>query len=175
MRGDAAGAWGFLGEAARHRAPRDGYAALMTQNAGELRQEGGALLAASRNAAASVARARVELASGERVVLVLEDGRWRVDGGVFDAAGLGTPLDAVASFRRALMRRDLPGIERTLSRQTRAEWEAELRQLVEATEDRLDLEVDIQGEQARVRMTGGGFIELVRESGEWRVVDVHPP
>ncbi|HBQ13674.1 MAG TPA: hypothetical protein DEF51_21900 [Myxococcales bacterium] len=109
------------------------------------------------------------------MVLVLEDGRWRIDGGVLDAAGLGTPLDAVAAFRRALMRRDLEGVERVLSRQTRAEWEEELRRVLEATADTDDLEVEIQGNRARVRTTGGGSIELVRESGEWRVVDVVGP
>jgi hypothetical protein len=106
---------------------------------------------------------------------VLEDGQWRIDGGVFDSAGLGTPLEAVASFRRALMRRDLSGIERVLSRQTRAEWEDEVRRLLESTADPDDLAVEIQGNRARVRVTGGGSIELVRESGEWRVVDVHDP
>jgi predicted nucleotidyltransferase len=109
------------------------------------------------------------------VVLVLEDGAWRIDGGVLDAAGLGSPLDAVAAFRRALMRRDLDGIERVLSRQTRAEWEEEVRRLVDATADPDDLEIEVQGNRAHVRTTGGGSIELIRESGEWRVVDVHDP
>ena len=47
--------------------------------------------------------------------------------------------------------------------------------MLEATEDADDLEVEIQGNRARVRTTGGGTIELVRESGEWRVVDVVGP
>ncbi|MCA9858043.1 MAG: hypothetical protein KC458_12300, partial [Dehalococcoidia bacterium] len=121
------------------------------------------------------AQARVQLASGETILLVLEEGGWRIDGGVLDAAGLVTPLDAVAAFRRALMRRDLPGVERVLSRQTRAEWEEEVRRVIEGTEDTDDLEVEVQGNRARVRTTGGGSIELVRESGEWRVVDIHGP
>ena len=174
QRGDADRAWALLDEDARRGRSEAEHAALLAANETELREQGEALSRAAGTDAVE-ARARVPLQSGETVVLVLEDGRWRIDGGVLDAAGLGTPLDAVAAFRRALMRRDLAGIERVLSRQTRAEWEEELRRVLEATEDADDLEVEIQGNRARVRTTGGGTIELVRESGEWRVVDVVGP
>lgn len=171
-RGDASTAWTLLHEDARRGRTAQEHAALMAENAAELASQGEAL--ASR-ADRAEARARVSLRSGETVVLVLEDGAWRIDGGVLDAAGLGSPLDAVAAFRRALMRRDLDGIERVLSRQTRAEWEEEVRRLVEATADPDDLEIEVQGNRAHVRTTGGGSIELIRESGEWRIVDVHDP
>ncbi|MCB9593693.1 MAG: hypothetical protein H6719_13250 [Sandaracinaceae bacterium] len=173
-RGDAATAWALLDEDARRGRSPEEHAALLSTNAAELREQGEAL---ARSAAPETidAQARVQLASGETILLVLEEGGWRIDGGVLDAAGLVTPLDAVAAFRRALMRRDLPGVERVLSRQTRAEWEEEVRRVIEGTEDTDDLEVEVQGNRARVRTTGGGSIELVRESGEWRVVDIHGP
>ncbi|MCZ7686053.1 MAG: hypothetical protein M5U28_47755 [Sandaracinaceae bacterium] len=173
-RGDASATWALLDEDARRGRTEPEHAALAAENAAELAEQGEALERAAGAGTVS-ARARVALASGETVVLVLEDGGWRIDGGVLDAAGLGTPLDAVAALRRALMRRDLGGVERVLSRQTRAEWEEEVRRLVDATADADDLEVEIEGNRARVRTTGGGSIELVRESGEWRVVDVHAP
>lgn len=170
--GNASRAWQLLDEDAREGRSAPQHARLMEANSAELAEQGRALAQA---ADAVSARARVPLESGEDVVLVLEDGQWRIDGGILDSAGLGTPLEAVASFRRALMRRDLQGIERVLSRQTRAEWEDEVRRLLESTADPDDLAVEIQGNRARVRVTGGGSIELVRESGEWRVVDVHDP
>lgn len=173
-RGDAERAWALLDEDARRGRSRTEHAALMRQNEAELREQGEALERAAGSDAVE-ARAHVTLASGETVVLVLEDGRWRIDGGVLDAYGMGTPRDAVAAFRRALMRRDLNGIERVLSRQTRAEWEEEVRRVIDSTADPDDLEVEIQGNRARVRTTGGGSVELVRESGEWRVVDVRGP
>ncbi|MBX3272686.1 MAG: hypothetical protein KF729_20665 [Sandaracinaceae bacterium] len=172
QRGDGASAWDSLDEEARHGRSRGAHDALMATNAAELREQGEALARAGEGVAA---HARLELASGESVLLVLEPGGWRVAGGVLDATGLATPLDAVAAFRRALSRRDLSGVERVLARQTRAEWEAELRRLLDATADADDLEVEVQGDRARVRTSGGGSIELVRESGEWRVLDVHGP
>lgn len=172
-RGDAQAAWALLDEEARLGRTEAAHTRLMDTNGTELRAEGQAL---RRAAAEGIgARARVRLASGETVVLVLEEDGWRIDGGVLDAVGLGSPREAVAAFRRALMRRDLRGIERTLSRQTRAEWEDEVRRLVESTEDEADLEVELQGDQARVHTTGGGVVELVRESGQWRIVDIESP
>lgn len=170
-RGDASRAWSLLGGQAREGRTEPQHAELMAANAAELAEQGQALSRAASGEGLA-ARARVQLRSGENVVLVLENGAWRIDGGVLDAAALGTPLEAVAALRRALMRRDLGGIERVLSRQTRAEWEDEVRRLVDSTADPEDLAVEIQGNRARVRTTGGGWIELVRESGEWRVVDV---
>lgn len=172
--GDREAAWALLDEETRRARTEAEHAALMEENAAELAAQGRALARASEGEALE-ARARLPLRSGEVVVLVLEDGAWRIDGGVLDAAGLATPRDAVAAFRRALMRRDLSGIERVLARQTRAEWEEEVRRLVDSLGDPDDLEIDVQGNSARVRTTGGGAIELVRESGEWRVVDVHEP
>lgn len=168
---DAEAAWALLEEESRRGRTAAEHAALMAANASELAEQGVAL--ARIPEAASTARARLTLATGETVVLVLEGGGWRIDGGVLDAPGLGTPLETVAAFRRALMRRDLSGLERVLARQTRAEWEEEVRRLVASTDDTGDLQVDVQGNHARVRTTGGGTIELVRESGEWRILDVH--
>lgn len=170
--GDARTAWALLDEEARGGRSEEEHAELMAQNASELASQAEALKSAAPRVQA---RARALLRSGETVVLVLEDGVWRIEGGVLDAVGLGSPLDAVAAFRRSLMRRDLRGIERVLARETRAEWEEEVRRLVEATADPDDLKVEVQGNRAHVRTTGGGSIELVRESGEWRIVDVHDP
>ena len=59
-----------------------------------------------------------------------------------------------------------------LARQQRAELEADIARIIEQTEDEADLEVVVQGNEARIRTTGGGEIVLVREAGEWHVVDV---
>ena len=169
--GDSAATWALLDDDGRRGRTADEHRALMETNRDELSEQGSAI-ARSADTDAVVARARVTLRSGETVVLILEDGRWHIEGGIIDASALGTPLDAIAAFRRALMRRDLPGIERTLSRQTRAEWEAEVRRIVEGISDADDLAVEIEGNTAHVRTTGGSTIELVRESGQWRIVDV---
>lgn len=118
------------------------------------------------------ANARLALGDGETVVMVLEDGGWRLAGGVMDAQALATPLDTVAELRRALSRQSLPALLRVLSVERRAAWAAAFEQSMAATADPLDLSVEVRGDQAVVRTTGGGQILLKREAGQWHVWDV---
>lgn len=118
------------------------------------------------------ARASVAFDSGEEVGLVLDDGQWRIAGGVLDAAALQTPEDALRALHLALERRSLDGLLRVLSAERRATWQAAFEATLEATADSADLQVEVRGDTAEVRTTGGGVILLVREAGEWHVVDV---
>lgn len=118
------------------------------------------------------AEATVELDNGETVKLVLEGGQWRIAAGLLDAGSLRTPVDAVQTLRRVLLRRDLAGMLALLTRQERTSWEAALGRVVEGTADPLDWETEIRGDDATVRITGGGVIVLRRESGRWRVQDI---
>jgi hypothetical protein len=167
---DVAGAWALLDGKAREGVDEARFRALFAENRAELAAQAQAM--GTRAATPVTAQARVALVDGEVVVLVLEDGAWRIDGGVLDAPGLRPPEDAVASLRRALQRRSLSGVLRVLARSTRGEVEAELARLLDATGDPSDLAIEVQGDHAEVRLTGGARIRLVRESGEWHVVDV---
>lgn len=121
------------------------------------------------------ATAVVTLKDGETVDLVLEDGEWRIAAGVLDAAGLRTPVEAVQSLRRVLMRRDLAGLLSLLTSDERTSWEAAFGRVIEGTADPLDWDTEIRGDEATVRITGGGSIELRREAGRWRVHDIQQP
>ena len=168
--GDATTAYDLLDESARARLSRARFVELMRENAAELREQGALM---SAQAAHDVpARAHIRLEDAERVVLALGPAGWRIEGGVLDAPALATPEDAIVALRRALRRRDLASFLRVLSRQTRAELEADIARVAGATENDLDLEIDVQGDHATVRTTGGGQIDLVREGTEWRVRDI---
>jgi hypothetical protein len=120
----------------------------------------------------STARAEVELDDGEQVQLTLEDGRYKLAGGVLDAQALSTPLDAVAALHRALLRQSLPALLRVLSRERRAAWSVAFGKTVEQTRDGLDLRVEVHDDDAVVHLTGGGEVHLKREAGGWHVWDV---
>lgn len=168
--GDAEAAYALLDEQTRAEVPFDEFRALMRHNRAELADQAEEL---EQLAAQGVrARARVPLETGETVALVLEEGRWVIDGGVLDAPALRTPRDAILSLRRALRRRSLRGMERVLARQPRAEIEAEIERLLEETADEQDLRIEVQGNRARVVTTSGREITLVREAGEWRVLTI---
>ncbi len=166
---DPASVYELLSGEVRESVSRERFELLWRQNRAELLELADEL---ERTASETVARARQPLAGDETVVLVLEQGRWYVQGGVLDALALRTPLDAVAAFHRALRRRDLGSLLRLLSRSRRLAWQATLDATVEQTGDPLDMEVQVQGERATVRTTGGTVIHLLREAGQWRVSDV---
>lgn len=119
-----------------------------------------------------VVEAKVTTARGETVTVVLEDGEYRIAGGVLDAHALSTPLDAVSELRRALQRESLPLLLHVLSSERRAAWLAAFGETLERTEDALDLRVEIHGDTAIVYVTGGGEIHLRKEAGRWHVHDV---
>ncbi|MBK8171597.1 MAG: hypothetical protein IPK60_14785 [Sandaracinaceae bacterium] len=148
----------------------DAFREHMRENHDELVAEAHSLKA--RAAEAMRARAELHLRNGESVALALEDGEWVIEGGVLDAPALRTPRDAVVAFRQALVRRDFAGLMRVLNRQRRAQIAAEIARVAESTSDETDMQVEVNGDRATVHLTDGQ-IELVREGGEWHVVDVN--
>jgi hypothetical protein len=166
---DAARAWELLSDDQRAQVEQRRVAALLARHRTELRELATALDAA---APAIRAHARVPLAQGGNALVVLEHGEWKLSGNVLGAPRLRTPLEAVLALRQALARRSLRGVERVLSRSRREAMRAEIERIVDETGDELDLTVEVEGNRARVRTTGGREILLVRELGEWHVTDL---
>lgn len=151
-------------------------AAALTERLNDTREETAETVQRIRDTGTPAhATAVVTLEDGETVDLVLEGGQWRIASGVVDAASLRTPVQAVQSLRRALLRRDLAQLLSLLTSQERASWEAAFGRVIEGTADPLDWDTEIRGDEATVRITGGGTIELRRESGRWRVHDIQQP
>jgi hypothetical protein len=169
QRGDASAVYALLDPELRASLDRAAFERLWQDTAAE-RQE---LLAALQGTDGQLAAsAHVVFDSGEDVGLVLEDGQWRIAGGVLDAASLRTPEDAVRALHLALERRSLEGLLRVLSAERRAAWQAAFEATVAGSLDSADLQVEVRGDTAEVRITGGGLILLVREAGQWHVTDV---
>ena len=116
--------------------------------------------------------AEVPSGDGESASLVLESGQWRLAGGVAEAYGLRSPQQALRSLRRALERRSYDALMRILARRSRSQIDDEARRLVDALRDAETLEVVVDGDRARVEYEPGHVIELLREDGEWRVLDL---
>jgi hypothetical protein len=147
--------------------PHDAVASAMASNRSELRALGETLSHAPVETAA-----RVVLEDGGVVLLAFEGESWRVDRGVLGRPSLARPTDAVLALHDALVRSRLASVTALMARSPRAELESELARWIDGTADPDALAVSVQGESAIVRTPTGEQIELVRESGEWRVVDL---
>lgn len=166
---DAEAVHALLDEESRESVATDDVARLLQENQQELNERAEI---AQQQLAGVNSRATVRLPSGEIAVLTLEDGEWKILGGVLDAPALQTPEDAIRAMRHALQRRSMSGVLRVLSRAPRAQLEAEVERFLDDTEDELDYDIEVEGNEALVRASNGRVIHLVREAGEWRIAEV---
>ena len=130
-------------------------------------------------------RVDITLSLGERVSLVLEAGRWRIDGPVYEAWGQGTPRAALRTFVRALDARRYDVVLRLIPDRYRARLTAELlrdfwegahkdehRALLERIRAAASGPLTETGDEARLSVAArrGGRCWW-REAGIWKIVD----
>lgn len=180
-RGDLRGAYQLTSAGFQRRMPYEAFAASLTAAGGEPATLGQRMMA---EAGAVAPRVDVTLQLGEQVPLVLEDGRWRVDGPVYEAWGQGTPRAAVRSFIRALDARRYDIVLRLVPDRYRAGlsaerlrtfWEGENAPGHQAILARLRAAAQAPltetGDEARLLLGPDRALTLVREGGLWKIED----
>jgi hypothetical protein len=115
--------------------------------------------------------AEVPYVDGERAVVEVEDGRYRISAAAGLPFGARTPGAALSELRRALAQRSYAALMRVLTSDTRGSLEGDMRTLVDGLERPETLEVKIHGESAEVSVPGGHRVLLKREGGVWRIHD----
>lgn len=129
--------------------------------------------------------ARVTAPDGESLLLVYEDGAWRIDASAVDLYGQSTPEQAVRSFVRAfgnkrydVLLRFVPDAHREgldaekLKETWEGEQKEEMEQLVQALAAGLaEARVELVADRATLSYGSGSTVELVRERGQWKIED----
>jgi hypothetical protein len=161
--------------------PYEAFAARFAGSGGEATALGQRMVAEAPGLAP---RVDLTLALGERVPLVLEGGRWRIDGPVYEAWGQGTPRAALRTFIRALDARRYDVVLRLVPDRYRAAlsvdrlrefWEGakkdEHRALLERIRAAVAGPLTENGDEARLAVPPDREVVLWREDGVWRIVD----
>jgi hypothetical protein len=181
--GKAHEAYDLLSVEAKKDIPYASFQRILRENPAEAIAIGRAL---AQPAAPPRVTAVVKAPNGEALLLVLEDGAWRVDGSAIDLYGQGTPETALRSFVRAfrnrrydVLLRFVPEAEREGldEKKLQGSWEgeerAELEGLVAAVESSLaTASLEVTGDRATMAFGTGGTVELLRERGLWKVEDL---
>jgi hypothetical protein len=180
-RGDLQAAYQLTSMAFRRRTPYQAFAAGLTAAGAEPVALGQRLVA---EAGAVAPRVEVTLQLGEQVPLVLEGGRWWIDGPVYEAWGQATPRAAVRTFIRALDAGRYDIVLRLVPDRYRAGlsvdrlrsfWEGDGRAQHQATLERLRAAVlaplTEAGDEARLLVAPDRVVRLVREAGVWKIED----
>lgn len=130
-------------------------------------------------------RAEVDLADGDRLPLVLENGAWRLARDPLDFYPQGTPEDALRSFVRAV---DHHRYETLLAfvpekyrgaitvEKLRDQWEgerrADLQRQLGEVRSHLGDRLELSGEEARLPLGERKQARLLKESGGWKVLSL---
>lgn len=180
--GDLRAAYQLTSWEFQRRVPYEAFAAGLAAAGGEPATLGGRLIA---EAAAVAPRVEVTLELGEQVPLVLEGGRWRIDGPVYEAWSQATPVAAVRTFIRALDARRYDVVLRLVpdryraglsAERLRAFWEGdhpdEHRGLLAHIRAAAHGPLTETGDEARLLVAPDGEVRLVREAGQWKIEDL---
>lgn len=99
---DVDGAYRLLSDEARRSISLEAFRRMVLENPEDVTEVARAL---ARPAGDPSVRATVALPNGDELVLLFEDGRWRIDAAAIDLYGQGSPRQALVGFLRALERK----------------------------------------------------------------------
>jgi hypothetical protein len=180
-RGDLRGAYQLTSVAFQRRTPYEAFAAGFAAGGAEPAALGQRLVA---EAGAVPPQVEATLQLGEQIPLVLEEGRWRVDGPVYEAWGQATPRAAVRTFIRALDAHRYDVVLRLVPDRYRARlsadrlrmfWEGDQKNAHEALLTRIRTAAQAPltetGDEARFLLAPDRVVRLVREAGLWKIED----
>ena len=173
-------AYALLSAEAKKTMSFEAFERMVQENPEEVREIARAI---GRPSGPPLVTATVTAPSGESLLLIYEDGEWRIDGSAIDLYSQATPEAAVHSFIRAFenkrydvlmgfvpesKQKDLD--EKKLAQAWEGEQREEITRLVQALKAALPTaRIERIGERATMAYGAGGTVELVREGGAWKV------
>jgi hypothetical protein len=179
-RGDLRAAYALTSADFQKRTPYETFAAGMGSNPGDTAALGKRV---GEQAARVAPRVDVPLGQGETLALVLDAGRWRIDGPIPEPWGQKTPRAALHTFVRALGERRYDVVMRLVPRRHRVDltadklrqyWEAhpdETRALLGRLQGALAAPIVESGDEAHMPYGPEQEVVFVREDGIWRIED----
>jgi len=180
--GRADDAYKLLSGEAKRSISLDAFRRMVKENAPEMKDIAHAL---SRPASDPVVTATVTSPKGDTVLLVYEDGRWRLDGSAINLYGQSTPRQSIEAFLRAFERKRYDVMLRFVpdshmqgldTEKLRAAWEGtqrdEMIRITAALRAALPTaQFEEIGDRATMAYGAAGTVQLVREHGAWKIED----
>lgn len=181
--GRAADAYALLSADAKKTIPFQSFQRQLKENPEEIKELARSL---RRPARPPQVTATVTPPGGPSLLLVYEDGAWRVDASSIDLYGQSTPERAVMAFLRAyenrrydVLLRFVPDAQKkdltaeTLEKSWTTDQKEEIERMMQALKSAMPTaRFEVLGDRATLSYGAGGTLELVREHGSWKVEDL---
>jgi hypothetical protein len=173
-------AYALLSNEAKKSMPLEAFRRMVRENPEEVRDIARAL---TRPSGPPRVTATVTAPTGESLLLVFEDGDWRVDGSAIDLYSQASPEAAIRAFLRAfgnkrydVLMRFVPDSKKEgldaakLKKAFEGEQKEEMERLTQALDAALPTaRFERIGDRATMAYGAGGTVELVREHGAWKI------
>lgn len=178
---DYAAAYKLMSDSFRERHSKEEFIAMMDENPREVGETAARLRSPRREMTVS---AQLTYGSGDRLKLIQEGGKWRVDSNPIQFYSQATPREALRSFLRAyrlkrwdIMLRFIPNAYRKLmdEQKLQEQFEGDSREDIDSIMHKLEASIDaeIQDNGSEARMTyGDGEVEFIREEDLWKIQDI---
>jgi hypothetical protein len=178
--GRVADAYALLSDEAKKSIPFEAFRRMVKENPEEVRDISRAL---TRPSGPPLVTATVTAPTGEALLLVYEDGEWKVDASAVDLYSQASPEAAVRAFLRAFDNRRFDVLMRFVpetkkegldSAKLKKAWEGEQKEEMERLTQALEAALPTArferiGDRATMAYGAGGTVELVREHGAWKI------
>ena len=180
--GRADDAYKLLSSEAKRNISPDAFRRMVKENAPDMKDIAHAL---SRPASDPVVTATVTSPKGDSLLLLYEDGLWKLDGSSINLYGQLTPRQAIEAFLRAyernrydVMLRFVPDAQlekgldaKHLKESWEGAWKEEMQRITAALKAALPTaQFEELGERATMAY-GSSTLQLVREHGAWKIED----
>lgn len=173
-------AYALLSDEAKKGIPFETFKSMVAENPEEVREFARALV---RPAGPPRVTAVVTAPQGETLILVYEDGKWKIDAAAIDLYNQDTPQTALSAFVRAyenkrydVLMRFVPDSKRegldaaTLKRAFEGDQKNEVETLTQALKAALPTaNIERIGDRATMSYGAGGTVEMIREHGAWKI------
>ncbi len=181
-------AYALLSREAKRSIPYAAFVRMLRDNPSEIKALAEAL---ARPSSPPLVTAMVTAPNGETLLLVYEDGAWKIDGSAVDLYSQSTPEAAVVAFIRAyenkrydvLMRFVPEGAKRGDAKgpaldvaRLQTAWEGEQKEEMDRLTQALraalpTAKFELIGNRATMAYGAGGTVEFLRENGVWKIED----
>ena len=178
--GRVADAYALLSDEAKKSIPFEAFQRMVKENPEEVKDIARSL---TRPSGPPLVTATVTAPNGESLLLVYEDGEWRVDASAIDLYSQASPEAAVRAFLRAFGNRRYDVLMRFVpdakkegldAQKLKKAWEGEQKDEMERLTQAIDAALPTArferiGDRATMAYGAGGTVELVREHGSWKI------